>query len=192
MTASRLHRLLLVGLLLGGCERRTTTPQATKRASAQDSYRQPARLVAALDIKAGDWVAEIGAGGGYLTPRLAAAVGTSGRVVATDIDGEALAALRRRTAGLPQVTVRQVRADAPGLGGDTFDLILLAHVDHLLPNRADYLRALRPSLQPGGRIVIDNGERHREAVRAAAQEAGFRVEEIAVERPAQFLLQLRQ
>ena len=183
-------RLALAALLLvAACDRRSAP--AASPSSAQDSYRQPERLVAALALRPGDAVAEIGAGGGYLTGRLAAAVGANGRVVATDIDGEALAALRQRTASLPQVEARRVAATDPGLAPDTFDLILLAQVDHLIADRTADLRALRPSLRPRGRIAVSNGERQRQAIVEAAAAAGFSVEEIAAGLPAQFLVVLR-
>lgn len=190
MTRRAALQLGLFAVLLAACDRRPAAPPATT-ASAQDSYRRPDRLIAALALRPGDAVAEIGAGGGYLTARLATAIGASGRLVATDIDAEALSSLRQRTAAHKQVEVRRVSADDPGLAADTFDLILLAQVDHLLPSRSAYLRALRPSLKPSGRIAVSNGERHRDALREAATTAGFSVEEIAAELPGQFLFVLR-
>src|SRR5215470_10227189 len=88
---------------------------------AYDRYRQPEKLIAALGLARGQRVADVGAGGGYLTVRLAAAVGAEGRVVATDIDDAALKVLRDRTAKLPQVVVRKVAADEPGLEPAGFD-----------------------------------------------------------------------
>jgi predicted methyltransferase len=184
--------LALLTALLFACDRRVSSPPSSQ---AQDGYRRPERLIAALGLRPGDAVAEVGAGGGYLTGRLAAAVGASGRIVATDIDAEALSALRKRTAAAPtaagHVEVRRVAADDPGLAPDRFELIFLSQVDHLLPDRTAYLRALRPSLKPSGRIAVSNGERHAQAVRRAAAEAGFSVEEIAAELPGQFLFVLR-
>lgn len=188
---TRRDALGLALVFLVACERRRVAPSTTTNTQAQDGYRRPDVLIAALDLHPGDAVAEIGAGGGYLTERLATAVGASGRIVATDIDDEALSSLRQRTAGHRQIEIRHVTANDPGLALDTFDLIFLAQVDHLLPSRVAYLRALRPSLKPKGRIAISNSERHRPAVREAAIEAGFSVEEIAVELPAQFLFVLR-
>jgi ubiquinone/menaquinone biosynthesis C-methylase UbiE len=187
--------LLLALLSVGACERKCASPSPA-RTSSQDGYRQPERLVAALGITKGDAVAEIGAGGGYLTLRLAAAVGPTGQVVATDIDAAAISALRQRIAAEPgkelgPVSLRLVDPDDPGLLPDRFSLILLAQVDHLLKDRAAYLRALLPALRPGGRIAVANSERHRDAVYAAAASAGLRVEPALVELPAQFLLFLK-
>lgn len=164
---------------------------APERPSAQDSYRQPERLIAALGIHAGDTVADLGAGGGYLTLHLARAVGASGHVVATDIDEAALAALRERTRELPQVEARRVSATEPGLEAGRFDLVLLAQLDQLLADRVSYLRLLRPALRPGGRVAISNREDRLDAARAAAVAAGYHVEVIPANLPAQFVLILR-
>jgi predicted methyltransferase len=182
------------GLALGiGCARR----QPAIAPTAQDAYRRPQIVLAALSLRPGQQVAEIGAGGGYLTRYLAAAVGPKGRVVATDIDDEALAALalRCRDEGLTQVLPRRVAADDPGLEVGAFDLILLSHVDHLLPDRVAYLRRLPTALRPrkSGRIVVCNREAHRAGLLAAAVDAGLTVEPPLPppDLPGQYLLTLR-
>ena len=188
--------LAAMGLgLTGGaaCERRKV-PVAP---SAQDAYRQPLRVLAALALQHGDHVAEIGAGGGYLTRYLSSAVGPSGRVVATDIDDEALAALalRCREEGLKNVLPRRVAAADPGLEAAAFDRIVLCHVDHLLPDRTAYLRLLPAALKPGrrSRIVVSNREDHRAALLAAAVEAGLLIEPASPppDLPGQYLVVLR-
>src|SRR5215470_6697773 len=124
-TRRSVRSAVLVLVLLGG---------ATAFADdAYDRYRQPDKLVAALGLTRGQRVADVGAGGGYLTVRLAAAVGPEGRVVATDIDDKALEVLRGRVAKLPNVVVRKVAPDEPGLEAESFDLVLLAEVDQYLP-----------------------------------------------------------
>jgi ubiquinone/menaquinone biosynthesis C-methylase UbiE len=184
--------ILCVACVLVGfapaCERRPAPPA---RRSGYDQYRRPQQLVAALHLAPGQRVAEVGAGSGYLTPYLAQAVGPGGQVVATDIDATALSLLRQRTAGLPQVQARLVQPDAPGLEAGRYDLILLAQVDHLLADRAAYLRSLRVALAPGGRIALCNAERHRDAARAALTDTEFTVEEPAAGLPDQFLWLLR-
>lgn len=192
------RRLLLAavgcGLVPGlGCARR----QPAIAPTAQDAYRRPQIVISALALRPGDHVAEIGAGGGYLTRHLAAAVGPSGRIVATDIDDEALAALalRCRDEGLRQVLPRRVAADDPGLEAAAFDLILLAHVDHLLPDRAAYLRMLPRALRSAqrSRIVVSNRESHRAGLLAAAVDAGLQIEPppSPPDLPGQYLVTLR-
>ena len=169
-------------------------PRASARAEqAFDRYRRPDLLIAALGLRGGERVADVGAGRGYLTIPLAAAVGAQGRVVATDIDGPALAALRSRAIGAGEaawapIEIRQVGSDDSGLGEERYDLILLCEVDQLLTDRATYLRRLRPNLAPGGRLAVCNRRNSRTAVIDAAKAAGL------VERgeysglPAHFLL----
>ncbi len=168
---------------------RPVTPQ--RPSAAYDALRRPELLVAALQLQPGQWVGEIGAGGGYLTGYLARGVGPTGRVVATDIDEAALAALRQRTQQLPQVEARKVTALQPGLEAGRYDLILLAQVDHLLTDRVAYLRALQAALAPHGRIVVVNGMAHQEPARAAILAAGYMLEEKDAQLPGQFLFLVR-
>lgn len=156
-----------------------------------DAFRQPQKLMVALSLRPGQRVAEVGAGGGYLTPYLAAAVGPSGHVVATDIDEESLRALRRRTDKLVQVTTRYVQPSQSGLEPAYFDLILLADVVHLLPQPAAYLSALCASLRPGGRIVVSGRIDRRAVLVQAATQAGLLLSDLSVELPAQFVTEVR-
>lgn len=174
-----------------------TSPAPSPPTTAQDRYRRPQQLVAALALRPGDVVAEVGAGGGYLTRYLAAAVGPRGRIVATDIDDAALSALatRVREERWVQVLPRRVSAEDPGLEAGSYDLILLAQVDHLLGDRSDYLRRLLPALRPGrrSRIAVSNRESHRAELLSAAVTVGLRIEppQPAPELPGQYLLFLR-
>jgi SAM-dependent methyltransferase len=151
-------------------------------------------LLAALGVRAGERVADVGAGGGYLTLHLSRAVGPSGRVVATDIDEEALALLRRRAAGLPWVEARRADAgvDGGGLEKGSYDLIVLAQVDHLLPEdrRGAALRGLFAALRPGGRLALANAERHRAGTDRALRAAGLsgRTREVDAGLPGQYVL----
>jgi predicted methyltransferase len=163
------------------------SPRARANAArAYDRHRRPDLLIAALDLPAGATVADVGAGEGYLTTRLARAVGASGRVVATDIDASALARIAR--AG--NIETRVVRADDPGLEAGAYDLVLLAQVDHLLGDRADYLRKLRAALKPGGRIAVSNRRLYRAPLLDAATRAGFSTASEYDGLPAHFLVTL--
>jgi predicted methyltransferase len=169
---------------------------ASSRAAPQaaiNRWRQPDRVVASLGLRPGDRVADIGAGGGLLTLPLARAVGPSGRVFATDVDADAVEALRERAAAerLHQIEVRRVTPDAPGLEPRCCDLVLLAEVDHYLADRAAYFRALAPLLRPGGRVAVENRRAFEAAVRDAAAAASFSVEELPVGLNGQFVLLLR-
>src|SRR5215831_4895227 len=100
----RVNRFALV-LVLVSCSKKPPSDEAA-RLAAFDQYRQPNRVVAALGLRRGQRVADVGAGHGYLTFRLADAVGPEGLVVATEIDDEALDALRAHRA--KNVVVRKV------------------------------------------------------------------------------------
>src|SRR5690606_35968987 len=104
-------------------------PAGMSRA-AYDRWRRPDLLLAALALEPGEVVADVGAGRGYLTRRLAAAIGPRGRVVATEIDPDALAALARLVPapGEAPIEVRRVASGDPGLESGRYDLVLLAQV----------------------------------------------------------------
>jgi ubiquinone/menaquinone biosynthesis C-methylase UbiE len=103
-------------------------------------------------------VADVGAGRGEMTVALAAEVGPTGRVYATDIDPEALEQIRARVAAaeLGNVTIVQARARDTGLPTSCRDAVVLRRVHHHLGDpaatNADLLRALRPG---GVLAVID-------------------------------------
>lgn len=186
-----------------GCEPQTTkraTNQATTDVSeadfvALDRYRQPDKVLAAMPTLESAWVADVGAGGGYFALRLARRVGERGHVVATDIDGDALVALRARAdkAGIDaaRLETRRVSPTDPQLEASRYAVILLSEVDHLLVNRVDYFRKLRSALRAGGVVVIVNHERYRDPCRAALVEAGFVVEVSADAPPGQLLFRGR-
>jgi ubiquinone/menaquinone biosynthesis C-methylase UbiE len=173
-----------MALLMAGCKQPPDPNQA-----AFDRYRQPERVIAALGLELGRRVADVGAGRGYLTFRLAAAVGPKGRVVATDIDDAALDALRAHHAD--NVVVRKVAPDDPGLEAGSFDLIFLSEVDQYLPERVAYLRKLRAALAPGGRLAVTNRRGFRPALLTAADEAGYAVVGEITDLPNHFLVILR-
>jgi precorrin-6B methylase 2 len=155
-----------------------------------DRERRPDLVVAALGIKPGSVVADIGAGTGLLTVHLARAVSPGGKVVATDVDGAVLDLLDNRVAaaGLGRVVERRVvAADSPGLEAGTYDAILLAEVDHYFSDRVAWLRAAIPALKPGGRIVIANRTYHRAPAMAAAAKAGLHLDAESTEVPGQFI-----
>ncbi len=140
-----------------------------------DQSRQPARVVAALQLAPGQRVADIGAGLGYFTPRLSEAVGPTGQVTATDIDDEVLKRLRAHVGGRKNVVVRKVAPDETGLEAGTYDLILLSEVDHFFSDRRAYLSRLRTALTPNGRVAVTHLRAMRPPLVAAATEAGYSI-----------------
>jgi ubiquinone/menaquinone biosynthesis C-methylase UbiE len=123
---------------------------------ARDAWQQPDALVAALGLKAGEVVADVGAGTGYLERRLATAVGPKGRVIAVDIEPDMVQYLAERAAreGTPQVEARLGAPSDPKLGPAEVDVVLLVDTYHHVADRVAYFTALKSSMKPGGRLVV--------------------------------------
>ena len=101
-------------------------------------------------------VADVGAGSGYFTVRLAARVGAKGRVYANDLQPEMLKMLAARLAreNVRNVTLVQGAIDDPKLAASSLDLVLMVDVYHEFSEPQKMLRALRTALKPGGRLVL--------------------------------------
>jgi len=113
----------------------------------------------ALGVKSGCRVADIGAGYGYFTFRLAARVGAEGKVYAVDIDEESINRVRQRKERekLEQVEpILSVSAD-PRLPND-LDAVLIVDSYHEFREYDQTLQAVFRALKPGGRFVIIDGE----------------------------------
>ena len=117
---------------------------------------QPDRLVRALRIPKGATVVDLGAGVGYFTWRLARAVGSDGRVIATDIQPEMLEMLaaNMRKRGVGNVTTVLAKDDDPGLPSGNVDLVLMVDVYHELSRPRLNLERIRMALSTGGRLVL--------------------------------------
>jgi ubiquinone/menaquinone biosynthesis C-methylase UbiE len=109
-----------------------------------------------LKIAKGAAVADIGAGSGYITERLAARVGPAGRVFANDVQPQMLDLLARRLARkkIGNVTLVQGTLDDPKLPPESVDLALMVDVYHEFSQPQAMLRHLRAALKPGGRMVL--------------------------------------
>jgi ubiquinone/menaquinone biosynthesis C-methylase UbiE len=124
--------------------------------SEREQEEAPAKAIAALDLKPGMVVADIGAGSGYYTTRLAAQVGPSGRVYATDIQPGMIALLDRRikSEGLSNVTTILGAMDDPKLPPGAIDLAIMVDVYHELQQPQVFLQRLKAAFKPGGRLVL--------------------------------------
>jgi len=174
-----------VGAAATGCGR-PARASVDREAAEYEQYRAPQTIVAGLALAPGQRVADVGAGRGYLTTRLAAAVGPSGHVTATDVDAAALAAIPPHGA----IETRVVRAEDPGLEAGVYDRILVSEVDHYLGDRADYLRRLARALKPGGFIAVTNRLPYRAPLVAAAEAVGLSVHDITPAPPVHFYVKL--
>ena len=123
----------------------------------RDQYQQPEKVIEALTLHSGMVVADIGAGSGYFTRRLAEAVGDTGQVIALDIEQKMLNYNRQKLEKLGLVNrVRFILAepDSPSLPGNSADLVFLCDVYHHLQYPVDYLAKTKSALIPTGRVVI--------------------------------------
>ncbi len=113
-------------------------------------------LLKELKIKHGDTVADIGAGTGYFTRRLARLVGPKGKVLAVDIQPEMLELLTNKLAGLGITNVAPVLGSVtnPNLAGASIDLALMVDVYHEFDFPFEMMEAISHSLKPGGRVVL--------------------------------------
>jgi ubiquinone/menaquinone biosynthesis C-methylase UbiE len=109
-----------------------------------------------VGIRPGMRVADIGAGDGYYTVRLARRLGGTGTIYAEDVKAEYLARLESRLTreGISGVTLILGEAGDPKLPPAAIDVAILAHMYHEIENPYEFLYRLRPSLAPYARIAI--------------------------------------
>ncbi len=121
---------------------------------SRDRWQKPEQVIATLQLRPDAKVADIGAGTGYFTMRLARQV-TAGKVYAIDVEPDMVAFLERRAGQEKLGNVRAVLADEdnPKIP-EPVDLIFVCDTYHHIGNRSGYFRRLRASLSPAGRIVI--------------------------------------
>ena len=124
--------------------------------SEREQEESPDVAVRLLQIPQGASVADIGAGSGYITLLLSAAVGPTGRVFANDLQPQMIEILRRRLASqnVTNVTLVQGSVDDPNLPPASVDLALMVDVYHELSRPQAMLQKLRSALKPGGRLAL--------------------------------------
>ncbi|HEX7877451.1 MAG TPA: methyltransferase domain-containing protein [Sphingobium sp.] len=205
-------RAALVGslLLLAGCDVLSPAKEDDRPAAARDfprAHRPVAPIVSTrwsseeardrvneaddimdrAGIRAGMTVADIGAGEGYYTVRLANRVGPRGRVLAEDIMPEVIEALSRRITreDWRNVSVRLGAAEDPKLPENSFDRILMVHMYHEIAEPYAFLWNLSPALKRDGELIVVDAnrptEQHGTPPRLLVCEmaaVGFRLEEL--------------
>ncbi len=118
-------------------------------------WQKPAAVIRALGLRRGQVVADIGAGPGYWTRRLARAVGPRGRVFAVEPEIEVIEVLRRRlaAAGIRNATPVLGEAGDPRLPDGSCDVALVVNTYHHFSDGVAFLRRLAGALRPGGRLA---------------------------------------
>lgn len=144
-------------------DRPVSSPGATEfTAEDQRDNLGEAKVVMDLaSIKEGTTVADIGAGEGYYTVRLAERVGVKGRVLAQDIDPGAIQRLGQRVERerLDNVSIKTGEPDNPRLPDNSFDRIFLIHMYHEVGEPYAFLWHLRPALRAHGQVVVVDVDR---------------------------------
>jgi len=122
----------------------------------RDKTQKPEAVVAALGLRPGMTVADIGTGIGYMLPYLSKAVGSSGKVLAEDVQSDFLDQARAKVdvAKLLNVSLILGGFTDPKLPPGAVDVELLLDVYHHFDQPQKMLAALAPALKPGGRLVI--------------------------------------
>ena len=160
----------------------------------RDEEQKPDEIIRKMALKNGDVVADLGAGTGYFTRRLAKAVAPSGRVYAVDIQPEMLSRLKENMekAGAKNFVPVLATADDPGLAPNSLDWILLVDVYHELQQPKASLARMREALKPAGKVALVEyrlegltalhvREEHRMSTKQVLSEwqpAGFRLVEL--------------
>ena len=126
------------------------------RLTGGDSETEVERLARVLDLQPGDTVADVGAGDGWLSIEMAAVVGESGHVFATELSADRRDAIRAAVAaaGLDNVTVVEAGERETNLTPECCDAVFLRRVYHHLTDPAATNASLHAALKPGGRLAI--------------------------------------
>ena len=169
----------------------------------REAEEQPDKALDLLHIARGSTAADIGAGAGYITWRLAERVGPTGKVYANDIQPEMLDLLRRnlRERKLENVETILGAVDDPRLPAAAMDLVILVDVYHEFSEPQKMLRKIRESMKPDGRLVLleYRGEdpkvpirpEHKMTVaqvRAELEPEGFFMDQVLEDLPRQHIL----
>jgi ubiquinone/menaquinone biosynthesis C-methylase UbiE len=170
---------------------------------ARDAWQKPRELVEALHLRPGQRVADLGAGTGYFSRVLSAAVGADGTVFAVELEPNLVAHLRDRAEreGTRNVVPVLASADDPRLPAGLLDVVLIVDTYHHVDDRIVFFRNLRRALRPAGRVAIVDWQKRplpvgpemdhklaRETVVDEMTEAGYRVVDEPSILPYQYFL----
>lgn len=128
---------------------------------ARDRMGEAEQVMQLAGVREGMWVADVGAGQGYYTVRLARVVGAKGRVLAEDIVSRVTDQLAERVQRerLDNVAVTLGTPDDPALPAHTFDRVFLVHMYHEVASPYAFLWHMREGLKPSGLVVVVDANR---------------------------------
>ena len=153
---------------------------------------QPQLAIDALGIEPGQTVADLGAGSGYYSFRIAPLVGRSGKVLAIDIEPQMLEAIAQRAQREHVSNVATVRSSAqdPNLAPGSVDLLFMVDVYHELEYPYEMMTKVRTALKRGGRVALIEPlhKMTERQVRREMQAAGFKHVKTVRTLPLQHLL----
>ncbi|MGH9174425.1 MAG: class I SAM-dependent methyltransferase [Vicinamibacterales bacterium] len=156
MTTRRRWLIVSVALLALVVLGLAATQEAALWWGARDPAAEARELASLLQIKPGDVVAEIGAGGGEIARVIAGRVTPGGRLIVTEVSDSRLAGLHSMVSSehLAHVEVRQGETHATALPDACCGVIYMRHVYHHFEDTAAMNASLRRTLAPGGRLAI--------------------------------------
>jgi ubiquinone/menaquinone biosynthesis C-methylase UbiE len=166
---SRLAVLAIIASLI-----MTSVISAQIERTRRDEWQKVDEIFAAMDVSPGDRVADVGAGGGFLTVRLSEAVGEEGRVYAEDITQRLIRELTEQMENLGITNVEPVLGDTddPNLPGGELDAVVIVNAYHEMNQHESMLAGIWRSLRGGGRLVIvDNPPRDSTSSRGTQMRA---------------------
>ncbi|MBM0108455.1 class I SAM-dependent methyltransferase [Steroidobacter sp. S1-65] len=122
----------------------------------REAEERPQLVIDALEIKAGQTIADLGAGSGYYSFRIAPLVGQKGRVLAIDVEPRMLRIIseRARRGGVDNVTTVLGTPSDPNLEPNSVDLLFMVDVYHELEFPLETMTKVRAALKPGGRVAL--------------------------------------
>jgi predicted methyltransferase len=150
-------RLLLITLLAPALPVHAQSPAGRgHNEETRETWQKVEDIFAAMAIKPGAVVGDVGAGNGFFTSRLSKAVGPDGQVFAVDIGASVLEKLRARVEDerLPNVTVIEGATDDPKLPPAALDAVLIVNAYHEMTEYPAMLARIKAALKPDGRLVI--------------------------------------
>lgn len=168
----------------------------------RDQWQHPEEIMAALALKPGATVADIGAGTGYMVAPISKAVGKDGTVIAIDASAEMVEYLRKRESelGPAKIVPQKVGFNDPELPSAEVDRVLTLDTWHHIKGQEAYARKVYDGLKRGGRFVVVDYEVDAETgppmamrlepakVKKQLEMAGFRAETVRESMPRHYMV----